>query len=135
MNDGLGSANRGRSALVLLVLTPIVVVLLLNHSAISTETSYGARFVGVHPVVVSRSEAVVTIFIRNEGANAGFPTCQLKLFGPYPGVVADALAAIGHVINANGFTYVAHVRIQVYAELARSLLLNHPRSLPRVTCT
>ena len=33
MNDGLGSAGRGRSALVLLVVTPIViiVVLLLIH--------------------------------------------------------------------------------------------------------
>jgi hypothetical protein len=33
MDDGLGSAGRGRSALVLLVITPIVivVVLLLNH--------------------------------------------------------------------------------------------------------
>jgi hypothetical protein len=88
MNDGLGSANRGRSALVLLVMTPIVIVavLLLNHSANSTETSYSARFVGVHPVVVSRSEAVVTIFIRNEGGNSGSPTCQLTLFGPYPGL-------------------------------------------------
>ena len=86
-------------------------------------------------MVVSKSEAVVTIFIRNEGANAGSPTCQLTLFGPYTGMEAHTSAAIGHVINANGFTYVAHVRIHVNAELASSLLLNHPGSRSRVRCT